>query len=248
MASTERFGFNIVEEEDFSREPKPLVDWQRNITDNFKNIDENCAKESDLEKLSKTTSVTTANTDLDNYIENGFYFFSEAFTPSHKPDGVARTDGYLEVLDVDNNAATQRWTVYRTNDIYIRQKAANTWGTWNKLQLADKRGGIELLYANEIQIGETVTLSESLRNFRFVVFRIANSRNYVSCPITNYNGFRGINSFANIGIGGVFEFFAVRGQISGTSIVIDDSGALELQSNGTISQIPKLVSEVWGIR
>ena len=202
----------------------------------------------DLAERINTTSVTTANTDLNNYIENGIYFFTEAFTPSHKPDGVARTDGYLEVLDVDNKVATQRWTVYRTNDIYIRQKASNTWGTWNKLQLADKRGGIELLYNNEIRIGETATLSESLRNFRFVVFRMTNSRNYVSCPITNYNGFRGINSFSRIGTGGSFEFLAVRGQISGTSIVIDDAGGLTLQPNGTISQLPNSVSEVWGIR
>lgn len=204
--------------------------------------------ENQLEKLSQTTSVTTANTDLDNYIENGIYFFTEAFTPLHKPDGVARTDGYLEVLDVDDKVATQRWTVYRTNDIYIRQKTSNTWGSWNKLQLADKRGSIELLYDNEIRIGETATLSESLRNFRFVVFRITNSRNYISCPITDYNGFRGINSFSRIGTGGNFEFLAVRGQISGTSIVIDDAGQLLLTPSAGITQNPFTVSEVWGIR
>ena len=50
MAKTENFGFNIVEEEQFSTEPKPLVDWQRNVTDNFKNLDTNAAKKSELEK------------------------------------------------------------------------------------------------------------------------------------------------------------------------------------------------------
>lgn len=238
----------ITYDDKISLTTSPLPRTNKCTAEDLNEIKNVVNSNADLAERINTTSVTTANTDLDDYIENGIYFFSEAFTPSHKPDGVARTDGYLEVLDVDNKAAIQRWTVYRTNDIYIRQKAANTWGTWNKLQLADKRGGIELLYNNEIQIGGTATLSESLRNFRFVVFRMANTRNYVSCPITNYNGFRGINCFANISAGGVFEFWAVRGQISGTSIVIDDSGALELQSNGTISQIPKLVSEVWGIR
>lgn len=39
MAKTENLELNIVEESDFSQEPKPLVDWDKNITENFKILD-----------------------------------------------------------------------------------------------------------------------------------------------------------------------------------------------------------------
>lgn len=249
MASTERFGFNIVEEEDFSREPKPLVDWQRNITDNFKNIDENCAKESDLEKIRTTTFVTTANTNLNDYIENGFYFFNIANTPTNKPSGVSNLAGYLEVIARNTNDILQIWTEYGNSIIWVRQKEAGNWTGWHKIELADKRGGIELLYDQEITTGTAVTITEDIRNFRFIQCRLTGGRNYVLCPINpNWFGFRGVQAYGRIGTGGNFELMSVRGSCSGTSLTVDDAGQLIIAPNGTITQNAFTVSEVWGIR
>ena len=251
MASTERFGFNIVEEEDFSREPKPLVDWQRNITDNFKNIDENCAKESDLEKVRTTANITTANTNLNDYIEDGTYYFSGDYTPTNIPVGL---NGWLEVkTSGNNNIIKQIWYRHGTinsNDYqtYVRTKTGSGWSDWQEFAMVNKRGAIELLYNQEITTGTAVTISETLDNFRFVVFRLFNSRNYIMCALTNWDGFRGVSSYSRIGTGGNFELLSVRGTFSGTSLTVDDAGQFQIAPNGTITQNPVTVGEVWGIR
>lgn len=225
------------------------TNWQNGVTPiNETNLNK---IENQLEKLSASTVVTTADTNLNDYIEDGIYYFSIEYTPINIPLGV---NGWLEVkTSGSNNIIKQLWYRHGTinsNDFetFVREKTASGWSQWQEFAMINKKGGISLLYDNEITIGTTVTLSEALSNFRFVVFRISSGRNYITCPLTNWNGFRGVNAFSRFNSQGMFELLCVRGSISENTITIDDAGRLTIASDGTMAQEAYTVSEVWGIR
>lgn len=78
----------------------------------------------------KTINVSTAGTDLDNYINDGTYFFNNLNTPTNKPSEVTINAGYLEVIARNSNDILQRWTEYNRKRIWQREKAGGTWGSW----------------------------------------------------------------------------------------------------------------------
>lgn len=205
----------------------------------------------DLAEKVNTIVVTITDTNLNNYIEDGTYYFSSDYTPTNIPVGI---NGWLQVMTSSATSnVKQVWYRHGTinsNDYqtFVRTKTGSGWSTWQQFAMVNKKGGIELLYNQEITTGTAVTLSESLSNFRFVVFRLSGSRNYVMCPLTNWSGFRGVSSYSRIGTGGNFELLTVRGTFSGTSLTVDDAGQFQIAPNGTITQNPLKVGEVWGIR
>lgn len=78
-----------------------------------------------------TQNITEPNTDLNNYTEDGTYFFNNANTPENKPNSVLA--GYLEVIRRNANDIKQTWHCYHSNnDTYTRMKSAGTWSAWKK--------------------------------------------------------------------------------------------------------------------
>ena len=80
-----------------------------------------------------TIYVTTKNTDLNDYLEDGAYFFEPPYTPINIPIGV---NGFLEVRK-GNTFTKQIW--YRagtpgSNDFqtFVRTKNINGWGAWKR--------------------------------------------------------------------------------------------------------------------
>lgn len=107
------------------------TNWQNGITPiNETNLNK---VEQGIYDLGQTVNVQTAGTDLDDYIDNGIYFFDGNRTPSNVPTTISRGDGYLEVLSVGDGVLLHRWTVYRINDVYQRQKTSGTWNSWIKI-------------------------------------------------------------------------------------------------------------------
>lgn len=87
--------------------------------------------------IHSTTTVTTANEDLNNYNVAGVYSFAASYQPTNRPEGTS--NGWLVVIPWTSNANTgtvrQIWLRHGTlgtNDhfMYTRTKIGGTWGTW----------------------------------------------------------------------------------------------------------------------
>ena len=138
------------------------------------------AEEFDITKWQKTSlkemmevqNITTAGTDLNNYTENGTYFFNIANSPVNKPEGVEIEAGYLVniVRDKNVNDIKQIWYVYNeNNDTYTRQKRSGVWRPWKRLivesDLYYKKGDTAI-------IGSYITggfITASMKSIRFSV-------------------------------------------------------------------------------
>lgn len=113
-------------------------------------------------------SVTTPNTDLNDYQTTGKYWFNYANTPSNKPSYVENTAGYLEVMCPEGITAytLQRWTVYNTNTVYQRQKVNNTWNSWNVVSkqpkiLWEDAGGSYMNGSQRATLNEPISAQQS---------------------------------------------------------------------------------------
>lgn len=85
-----------------------------------------------------TVNVTIANTDLNDYTQDGVYYFGANYTPTNIPAGV---NGWLKVMTGEQGgtiAKKQIWYRHGTansNDFetYVRTSTdGSTWGNWNK--------------------------------------------------------------------------------------------------------------------
>ena len=91
-------------------------------------------------KSDKCVNITQANTDLNDYIDEGLYFFDASYTPINIPEGV---NGWLKVINKDISVKSiikQIWYRYGTanvNDfeIYVRtyHGLEETWSNWVKI-------------------------------------------------------------------------------------------------------------------
>lgn len=104
------------------------------------------------EKIS-TKIIETAGTNLNDYTDEGTYFFSASYTPSNAPSGVV--NGWLKVIKGSTNWIKQIW--YRagtanSNDYntYVRTyTSAGVWSNWKRLVAED-----EMYFMS----GETLTI------------------------------------------------------------------------------------------
>lgn len=87
---------------------------------------------SDVGAVPKVTIVTTKGTDLNNYIEEGLYYFDTTYKPTNVPFG---SNGWLEVKPSGTGRAKQIWYRYGTLDSNDHQTAVRTCsadGTWSQ--------------------------------------------------------------------------------------------------------------------
>lgn len=94
--------------------------------------------------LLKTKIVKEEGTDLNNYTEEGRYYFPSSVTPTNIPAGV---NGWLEVLTCNENSIKQIWYRFGTinsNDYmtYVRTKDVNGWSNWRRFVTEQELGTI----------------------------------------------------------------------------------------------------------
>lgn len=86
----------------------------------------------------KCVAVTTTGTDLNDYLEEGWYFFTSSYTPTNIPAG---TNGWLQVIDEGlgkGNYVKQLWYRMGTpgntdHQTFVRTYASSTgWGGWTR--------------------------------------------------------------------------------------------------------------------
>lgn len=140
----------------------------------------------DVEKSIIVNQVTTANTDLDDYIKTGMYYFSGTYTPEHIPAG---SNGWLKVMRTNDNIVKQIWYRYGTADtndfqIYVRTKFSEGWSIWRRLQAGDI-----VLYNNSSGSTGTITLSDTSENYYYLEIFYRNNDGYnSSTKVLNPNG------------------------------------------------------------
>jgi hypothetical protein len=107
-----------------------------------------------------------ANTNLNNLKTTGFYkcgLNATATTLVNCPTASAFS------LVIEAHAGVkQTLTVYSTTNkpiIYVRNFYSNTWGEWSRLCYA---GESSTLWSGAIKNGQTITVNESIRNFKFL--------------------------------------------------------------------------------
>ena len=98
-----------------------------------------------------TIVVLEGENDLNNYLEEGKYYFSSKNTPTNIPAG---TNGWLEVVNNRGNEVKQLWYRHGTankndTETYIRTKINEDWSNWKRFANED-----DFYYKN----GDTYTI------------------------------------------------------------------------------------------
>lgn len=119
----------------------------------------------DLGLLNKVINVVVANTDLDDYKEDGEFYFGVDYTPTNIPTGV---NGWLKVItgiQGSDNIVKQIWYRHGTpnsNDYetYVRTFSSNVWSSWKMFGM---QSSIDSLNNNKVsKSGDTMTGSLTL--------------------------------------------------------------------------------------
>jgi uncharacterized repeat protein (TIGR02543 family) len=113
--------------------------------------------------------VKTANTDLNDYLQTGVWYFNSNYTPANVPSG--SVNGWLVVLRADNGALKQLWLRYgklNNNDsnIYVRTGNGEEWGGWRRIMSEPV-----VLYDNASGSNGTITIDSiygDLSDFDYV--------------------------------------------------------------------------------
>ena len=111
----------------------------------------------------KIIQVTTAKTNLNNYKDPGFYYFSGSYTPTNIPAG---TNGWLIVFpNQDESAVKQLWLRHGTpgsNDFetHVRTYAGGSWGSWERYLTENDLNGIPLIQYGRVDIATTGTAND----------------------------------------------------------------------------------------
>ncbi len=97
-----------------------------------------------LNKIGKTIIVTETDTDLNDYVEEGIYFFETDYTPVNVPSNVG--NGWLHVMSGTGQYGTRikqiwyRAGTVNTNDFetYVRTRnVSEEWSNWQQFQNYD---------------------------------------------------------------------------------------------------------------
>ncbi len=111
--------------------------------------------------MPKVQYVTQAGTDLNDYKQDGFYYFDVDYTPANIPAGV---NGWLEVYSSNVGAVKQKWFRHGTADsndhnTYIRTFTSDSWSGWAFVMTA--KGGT---FAGNVKAYETARTTRGLFN------------------------------------------------------------------------------------
>ena len=176
---------------------------------NDKNLNENFSELN--AKFMKNINIV--ETDLNDYVESGVYYFSADYTPKNIPVGV---NGWLYVLNSDSGGIKQIW--YRqgtigSNDYHTFLRTKNTLGNWSNWKLLLTEDDIFYKNGDIIEIGyHTVggSITSSSKDLQFSIVVPKSLKNIKSFTINSLHiTARGINGY-------------ITG-INGNSIYVSDS-------------------------
>lgn len=186
----------------------------------------------------------SASADLNNYKTPGFYRCAANATAATLNN--CPTSSAFSLFIEQHAGVKQTLTVYLTADkpiIYVRNFYNNTWGAWARLSYdADYK----TLWTGAVQNGATITLNESIRNFKFLTCVMGDAAS--PWGIT-------LGAFMDIELGEL-HFGAIYtgtdsiagGNLYGARFNINSSTSLKLQSCGTKSGAGAYMRKIVGWR
>lgn len=156
----------------------------------IKRIEEIC-----ISKIDKTLIVTTAKTNLNDYTNEGTYYFPVDEKPENIPAGV---NGWLAVLK-SNDYIKQFWYSHGTaniNDsqIYVRTRTdKNTWSNWRRIIIEDDISPTESVLTLNMDYFDTIDNNKVVKSGKVVtVFlrahtkaAIPNGTTFATLPYTS---------------------------------------------------------------
>jgi hypothetical protein len=115
--------------------------------------------------------------------------------------------------------------------------------------IRDGRSSALLFSGGTAKAGDTITLNDSVDNYRFLLIRFSNSWMHALCPILdgdrNCTAVRG--SHTNIGATDSFTVWSVDGDYAGNTVTIDSCYSANVKS-GSVKITARTISYIWGIR
>ena len=115
--------------------------------------------------------------------------------------------------------------------------------------IRDGRSSALLFSGSTAKAGDTITLNDSVDNYRFLLIRFSNSWMHALCPILDGDrsctAVRG--SHTNIGATDSFTVWSVDGDYAGNKVTIDNCYSANVKS-GSVTITARTISYIWGIR
>lgn len=166
--------------------------------------------------VSAVVYVKTANTDLNDYLQTGVWYFNTSHTPNNLPTDCV--NGWLVVLRADSGAIKQFWLRYgsmNTNDFntYVRTSNGSAWSGWSRFAVEPK-----VLFDGSTD--GTVTLLETAANFAYleIIYSDNNGKQGGFAKIDSPNGVTFCASLIEASTASVTYIRRTAYTISGTSI------------------------------
>ena len=108
--------------------------------------------------ISAEQNIEEENTDLNDYVKKGTYFFSADYTPNNIPKS---TSGTLITQGNETSGLQQIWICGDTNpEIFVRKYSSSGWSAWESIlgqnSLASKTGYLKMPNGILIQWGSLV--------------------------------------------------------------------------------------------
>lgn len=115
--------------------------------------------------------------------------------------------------------------------------------------IRDGRSSALLFSGSTAKAGDTITLNDSVDNYRFLLIRFSNSWMHALCPILDGDrsctAVRG--SHTNISATNSFTVWSVDGDYAGNKVTIDNCYSANVKS-GSVTITARTISYIWGIR
>lgn len=103
-----------------------------------------------------TTYIDTPNTDLNDFVSTGSFWFNNYYLPDNRPENV---EGWLQVLRADSTTVKQIWYTFKSGNshynIWERTKTGRDWNAWKRLMYEDDNTRSAIL----CYLGSETTLS-----------------------------------------------------------------------------------------
>lgn len=128
--------------------------------------------ESRIANAFEYTNVTAENTNLNDYLETGIYYFDANKIPVNIPAGV---NGWLQVIKGNGNFVKQIWYRLGTENVndfetYVRTKCSS-WSNWKKYEIVDDTGWKDLPFKDGFSVGTVMKKAQYRKNGKLVQIR-----------------------------------------------------------------------------
>lgn len=145
-----------------------------------------------------------------------------------------------------NNPCIQRITKMLDGTQYLRYCATNSFSYSDPLYMLTQNQPVKL-WSGTLNAGGSVTLSDNIGNYKFLLFKPDAGITYIQCPIlSGTNAVRGTNVYTGASN---LEIYGLLGTYSGKTFSFTRLLVLSITTAGAVSKSNySTVTEIWGVK